>query len=77
MAVPDFQTLHANVEDGQTVSKNADKKKTAPFLHSYLIIEEPRFLALIHAAVPECQVPSRTTFSRSVVPQLCIKEKEY
>ncbi|KAG0429922.1 hypothetical protein HPB47_023163 [Ixodes persulcatus] len=55
-------------------------KKTALFLatglHSYSIVEEPGFLALMNVAVPEYQVPSRTTFSRGVVPELCAKEKE-
>ncbi|KAH7969947.1 hypothetical protein HPB52_023003 [Rhipicephalus sanguineus] len=45
-------------------------------LHSYSIVEEPGFLSLMHAAVPEYKVPSRTTFSRSVIPDLYAKEKE-
>lgn len=55
-------------------------KKVAQFiatgLHSYSLVEEPGFLALMHAAVPEYKVPSRTTFSRTVVPDLYTKEKE-
>ncbi|XP_070392601.1 uncharacterized protein [Dermacentor albipictus] len=45
-------------------------------LHSYLIVEELGFLSLMHTAVPEYKVPSRTMFSRSVVPELYAKEKE-
>ncbi|KAH7961529.1 hypothetical protein HPB52_009577 [Rhipicephalus sanguineus] len=45
-------------------------------LHSYSIVEEPGFLSLMHAAVPEYKVPLRTTFSRSVIPDLYAKEKE-
>ncbi|KAH6937999.1 hypothetical protein HPB50_006091 [Hyalomma asiaticum] len=45
-------------------------------LHSYSIVEEPGFLSLMHAAVPEYKVPSRTTFSRSVMPELYAKKKE-
>ncbi|KAH9378858.1 hypothetical protein HPB48_014775 [Haemaphysalis longicornis] len=49
-------------------------KKVAQFvaagLHPYSIVEEPGFLSLMHATVPEYKVPSRTTFSGSVVPEL-------
>lgn len=55
-------------------------KKVAQFvaagLHPYSIVEEPGFLSLMHATVPEYKVPSRTTFSRSVVPELYAKERE-
>lgn len=56
-------------------------KETALFvatgLHSYSIVEEPGFLALVHVPVPQYQVPSRTTVSRSVVPALYAKETEH
>ncbi|KAH9371003.1 hypothetical protein HPB48_016992 [Haemaphysalis longicornis] len=44
-------------------------------LHSYSVVEEPGFLSLMHATVPEYKIPSRT-FSRSVVPELYAKERE-
>lgn len=45
-------------------------------LHSYSTVEGPSFFSLMHAAVPEYHVPSRTMFSWSVVPKLYAKEKE-
>lgn len=39
-------------------------------LHSFSIVEERGFVALMKCAVPNFTVPSRTTFSRSVVPEL-------
>lgn len=39
-------------------------------LHSFSIVEERGFIALMKCAVPNFTVPSRTTSSRSVVPEL-------
>lgn len=55
-------------------------KKKALFLatglHPYSVVEELGFVAIMQAAAPEYQLPSRTTFSRSVVPELYSKEVE-
>ncbi|XP_070386227.1 zinc finger BED domain-containing protein 4-like [Dermacentor albipictus] len=67
-------TLKGDSQRAKTLTKVAQFLATG--LHSYSIVEEPGFLSLMHTAVPEYKVPSRTTFSRSVVPELYAKEKE-
>ena len=58
----------------QSVRARALTKKIGCFiasgLHSYTVVEEPAFLELMKCAVPEYNVPSRTTFSRTVVPEM-------
>lgn len=39
-------------------------------LHSYSIVEGPGFLSLMEYAAPGYKVPSRTTFSRTVIPEM-------
>ncbi|XP_049275497.1 zinc finger BED domain-containing protein 4-like [Rhipicephalus sanguineus] len=44
-------------------------------MHSYNVVEEPGFLAVMEAAMPEYVVPSRTTFSRTIIPALYALKK--
>lgn len=37
-------------------------------LHSYLLVSEPSFLNILQILEPRYNVPSRTTFSRSIIP---------
>ncbi|KAG0421969.1 hypothetical protein HPB47_002183 [Ixodes persulcatus] len=58
----------------QSVGARAQTKKIGCFsatgLHSYTVVEELTFLELMKWAVPENHVPSRTTFSRTIVPEM-------
>lgn len=44
-------------------------------LHSYSLVSEPSFLNLLKILEPRYNVPSRTTISRSVIPDLYLREK--
>ncbi|KAL1472965.1 hypothetical protein MTO96_039036 [Rhipicephalus appendiculatus] len=44
-------------------------------MHSYNVVEELGFLAIVNAAIPEYVVPSRTTFSRTIIPELYASKK--
>lgn len=44
-------------------------------LHSYSLVSEPSFLNLLQILEPRYNVPSRTTFSRSIIPDLYLREK--
>lgn len=44
-------------------------------LHSYSVVEESGFVEMLKCAIPEYSVPSRTTFSRSVIPDLYAAKK--
>ncbi|KAG0416777.1 hypothetical protein HPB47_006141 [Ixodes persulcatus] len=58
----------------QSVRTRSLTKKIGCFiatgLHNHTVVEEPAFLELMKCAVPEYNVPSRTTFSRTVVPEM-------
>ncbi|KAG0415942.1 hypothetical protein HPB47_006884, partial [Ixodes persulcatus] len=58
----------------QSVRARVLTKKIGHFiatgLHSYTVLEEPAFRELMKCAVPEYNVPSRTTLSRTVVPEM-------
>ncbi|KAH7954177.1 hypothetical protein HPB49_016119 [Dermacentor silvarum] len=45
-------------------------------MHSYSVVEELGFVALMNAAMPEYVVPSRTTFSRAIIPELFATKKQ-
>ncbi|KAH9365473.1 hypothetical protein HPB48_018939 [Haemaphysalis longicornis] len=45
-------------------------------MHSYSIVEEPGFVAVMNTAMPEYVVPSRTTFSRAIIPELYASKKQ-
>ncbi|KAH6927423.1 hypothetical protein HPB50_003458 [Hyalomma asiaticum] len=45
-------------------------------MHSYSVVEEPGFVAVMNAAMPEYVVPSRTTFSRAIIPELYASKKQ-
>lgn len=45
-------------------------------LQRYSVAEEPSFIDMIRCAIPEYVVPSRKTFSRTVVPNLYETKKE-
>ncbi|KAG0441978.1 hypothetical protein HPB47_015803 [Ixodes persulcatus] len=68
--MPDFKPRLSN----QSVRARALTNKigcfTATGLHSCTVVEEPAFLELMKSAVPEYNVPSRTTFSRTAVPEM-------
>lgn len=44
-------------------------------LHSYSLVSEPSFPNLLQILEPRYNVPSRTTFSRSIIPDLYLREK--
>ncbi|KAG0437759.1 hypothetical protein HPB47_017298 [Ixodes persulcatus] len=44
-------------------------------LHSYSVVEENGFVEMLRCVIPEYSVPSRTTFSRSVIPDLYAAKK--
>ncbi|KAG0418291.1 hypothetical protein HPB47_004975 [Ixodes persulcatus] len=68
--MPAFKPRQSN----QSVRARALTKKIGCFiaagLHSYPVIEEPAFLELMKCAVPEYNVPSGTTFLRTVVSEM-------
>ncbi|KAH7980722.1 hypothetical protein HPB49_018545 [Dermacentor silvarum] len=45
-------------------------------MHPYNIVEEPGFLNIVKFAMPNYAVPSRTTFSRAIIPDLYASSKE-
>ncbi|KAH7936945.1 hypothetical protein HPB49_006505 [Dermacentor silvarum] len=45
-------------------------------MHPYNIVEEPGFLDMMKFAMPDYAVPSRTTFSRAIIPNLYASSKE-
>ncbi|KAH6928128.1 hypothetical protein HPB50_012119 [Hyalomma asiaticum] len=45
-------------------------------MHSYSVVEEPGFVAVMNAAMPEYVVPSRTTFSQAIIPELYASKKQ-
>ncbi|KAH6938415.1 hypothetical protein HPB50_009145 [Hyalomma asiaticum] len=45
-------------------------------MHSYSVVEEPGFVAVMNAAMPEYVVPSWTTFSRAIIPELYASKKQ-
>lgn len=45
-------------------------------MHSYNIVEEPGFVAVMNTAMPEYVVPSRTTFSRAIIPERYASKKQ-
>ncbi|KAH7937335.1 hypothetical protein HPB49_011018 [Dermacentor silvarum] len=45
-------------------------------MHPYNIVEEPGFLDIMKFAMPDYAVPSRTTFSRAIIPDLYASSKE-
>lgn len=44
-------------------------------MHSYSLVSEPSFPNLLQILEPRYNVPSRTTFSRSIIPDLYLREK--
>ncbi|KAH8019298.1 hypothetical protein HPB51_018810 [Rhipicephalus microplus] len=54
-------------------------KKIAAFiacgLQPYSVVEEPSFIEMMRCAIPEYVVPSRKTFSRTVIPDLYAAKK--
>ncbi|KAL3208585.1 hypothetical protein MRX96_038990 [Rhipicephalus microplus] len=45
-------------------------------MHSYNVVEEPGFVAVMNAAMPEYVMPSRTTFSRAIILELYASKKQ-
>ncbi|KAL3186677.1 hypothetical protein MRX96_026835 [Rhipicephalus microplus] len=45
-------------------------------MHSYSVVEEPGFVAVMNAAMPEYVVPSRTTFSRAIILEFYASKKQ-
>ncbi|KAL3184896.1 hypothetical protein MRX96_030789 [Rhipicephalus microplus] len=45
-------------------------------MHSYSVVEEPGFVAVMNAAMPEDVVPSWTTFFRAIIPELYASKKQ-
>lgn len=60
--------------DANAPKAKAMTKLVAQFItrgmHPYRIVEEPGFLNMMNSAMPDYTVPSRTTFSRVIVPEL-------
>lgn len=44
-------------------------------LHSYSLVSEPSFPNLLQILELRYNMPSRTTFSRSIIPDLYLREK--
>lgn len=49
---------------------------TAGGSHSYSVVEESGFVDMLRCTIPEYRVPSRTTFSRSGIPDFYAKKKK-
>lgn len=45
-------------------------------MQSYSVVEEPGFVAIKNVAIPEYIVPSQTTFSRAIIPELYASKKQ-
>lgn len=67
--------LPSTSKEAKTITDLTARMLTTSFL-PYRFVEEQGFRDLIHYLKPNYQVPSSTTFSRSVIPELYTTEKE-